>query len=382
MTTVLLVVVVGIALGLRVHDYTMDPAPGANYDGLGWAWQGQSLILQHLPRAWSWQTSYQPTTFVTEPLGIHLPMVSPYFDHPPLFGLLVGGIAVVAGESTPASISEGVIRLVPIALSLLTIVLLYVLVRRVTRTAWIGLLAATAFAVSPAMVLTSRLVESEALLTPLLLAAVILALRVRSGSGRRSMAALVLVCLVAPLVKEPGVIVAVIASAILVTSPRRRLAALPVAGMAAGIGMYLVYAASIDWNLFIATVLAEGKDRRPSVGGFSDYFTSTDAGLGIYVPLTDPVWYVGWVALVLMALWRRAWRPVALAALLYAALIASSASGGWMHWIGWYRIPDEPLVYAAAVAAGCEVVRSGGLRLGSWRVRRRAGGVAPTPVAG
>jgi hypothetical protein len=381
-TTALLIVIVGIGLGLRLHDYTTDPVPGANYDGLGWAWQGQSLILQHVPQAWSWQTSYHSTSFVTEPKGVHLPMVSPYFDHPPLFGLLVGGAAVIAGERTPTSISEGVIRLVPIALSAFTIVLLYLLVRRVTSKEWIGLIAAAVFALSPAMVLTARLVESEALLTPLLLAAVIMALRVRDGAGRWSIAALVLVCLVAPLVKEPGIIVAVIASAILLTSPRRRLAALPLAGMTAGIGMYLAYAASLDWHLFIATALAEGKDRYPSIGGFSNYFTSTDAGLGIYVPLMDPVWYVGWVALAVLAVRRRAWRPVAVAALLYAALIASSASGGWMHWIGWYRIPDEPLLYAAAVAAGCEVLRNAGLRLGQWRLRGRGGGFARDPVAG
>ncbi len=283
-TSLLLVVVLSVALGLRLNGYTSDPAPGANYDGLGWAWQGQSLILQHVPHAWSWQTSYHPSSFVTEPNGIHLPLVSPYFDHPPLFGLLVGGSAVIAGEQTQASVTEGVIRLVPIALSLVTIVLLYVLVRRVTGKDWIALMAAAAFAVSPAMVLTGRLVESEALLTPLLLAAVILALRVRDGAGRRYIAGLVLVCLISPLVKEPGVIVAVVASAILLTSSRRRLWALPLVGMTFGVGLYLVYAASLDWSLFIATALAEGKDRHPSVAGFSNYFISSDAGLGIRVP--------------------------------------------------------------------------------------------------
>lgn len=380
-TSLLLVVVLSVALGLRLNGYTSDPAPGANYDGLGWAWQGQSLILQHVPHAWSWQTSYHPSSFVTEPNGIHLPLVSPYFDHPPLFGLLVGGSAVIAGEQTQASVTEGVIRLVPIALSLVTIVLLYVLVRRVTGKDWIALMAAAAFAVSPAMVLTGRLVESEALLTPLLLAAVILALRVRDGAGRRYIAGLVLVCLISPLVKEPGVIVAVVASAILLTSSRRRLWALPLVGMTFGVGLYLVYAASLDWSLFIATALAEGKDRHPSVAGFSNYFISSDAGLGIRVPLTDPVWYAGWVALSYLGARSRAWRPLALAAVVYAALIVSSASGEWMRWIGWYRIPDEPFLYAAAAGLCAEVLHSAWIRLGPMSSGGRDGGLAPHSIA-
>lgn len=368
----LLAAILVVALGLRLHGYTTDPAPAANYDGLGWAWQGQSLILQHVPHAWSWQTSYHPTAYVREPHGVWLPLVSPYFDHPPVFGLLVGGAALLAGEHTPGSVTEGVIRLVPIALSLLTILLLYLLVRRVTGRRWIGLAAAALFAVAPAMVLTGRLVESEALLTPVLLAAVILALRVRDGAGRWAVAGLVALCLLAPLVKEPGVIVPVIAAVILVFSSRRWLALLPIAGAAVGLGLYLIYAAALDWPLFIATVLAEGKGRHAGLDGFGNYFTSTDAGLGIFVPLADPVWYIGWVALAVLAVWRREWRPVAAAALLYGVLLACSASGKWPHWIGWYRIPDEPLMYAATATVACLGLRFAWRSAARWRGRPAA----------
>ncbi|HWF58666.1 MAG TPA: glycosyltransferase family 39 protein [Candidatus Dormibacteraeota bacterium] len=348
------VAILATALGLRLHGYTSDPAPGANYDGLGWAWQGQSLLLQHYPQAWSWQSSYHPTVFLAQPNHIFLPVVAPYFDHPPLFALVVGGLAVLAGQSTPGQITDSVIRLVPIVLSLVTLVLTSALVLRLTGRRWIALVVAAVLAVSPAMVLSARLVESEALLTPLLLAAILLALRVRDGGGRWWIAGLVAVCAAAALTKEPGIIVGVVAAAILLAAPgRRRLAWAGLAGAAGGVAIYLTYAAVIDWHVFIATVMSEAHRRSSVTLALSRFFTSTAEGLGNFVPLVDPVWYLGWPVLIGLAAWRREWRPVALAALAYALTICLLGDARAMRWIGWYRIPDEPLLYAAVITATC-----------------------------
>jgi 4-amino-4-deoxy-L-arabinose transferase-like glycosyltransferase len=375
-----LVAVLGVGLGLRLHGYASDPPAAANFDGVGWAWDGQALWLHHTTAGWSYLPSYQNVTAVAvEHTGILLPGVSPYFDHPPLFGLLVGGAAVVAGERSPDQVTEAVIRLVPVGLSLLTIVLSYALVRRLTGRQWIGLLAAAALALSPAMVLTARLVESEALLTPLLLAALILALRVRDGAGGWSVIGLLAVCVAAPLVKEPGIVVGVIAAAILLLSRRRRVALLPLGGMAAGVAVYLLFAAAIDWNLFTATVLAQGARRSSLWLAFGNFFTATTADLGGRAPFLDPVWFVGWPVLIGLAVWRREWRPVALAALLYAATIILLGDGRIMKWNGWYRIPDEPLLYAAVVAAPCLLLRSVWARVAQ---RYRDASTAPEYASG
>jgi 4-amino-4-deoxy-L-arabinose transferase-like glycosyltransferase len=351
-----LTAIVAVGLVLRLHGYTQSPAPGDNYDGLGWAWQGQSLILTHVPQAWSWLPSYHPTGYVYKP-PITLPVVSPYFDHPPLFALMVGGAALLAGERTPADITDSVIRLVPIALSLLTILLTYALVVRLSgRRA--ALVVAAALAVSPPMLLTSRLVESEALLTPLLLTAVLLSLRVGAGAGRRWMVVLGVVCAASLLTKEVGAAVAIASAAVLLFSPRRRLVWVPLAGLAAGVGIYLLYAAAIDWHQFYATVMALGGKRGPFWGAVRGYFTSTTAGLGILVPLVDPVWYLGWLVLAALAVLRTEWRPIALTAFVYAALVVSLGNGVWMHWIGWYRIPDEPFLYAAVGTAAVALLSS------------------------
>lgn len=365
-----LVAILGVGLWLRLSGYTSSPAQTANFDGVGWAWNGQALWLQHTTAGWSYLTSYHHVVAVeVEHSGVYLPGVSPYFDHPPLFSLLVGGVAVMAGENTPDTLTEGVIRLVPIALSLLTILLSYALARQMTGRRWVGLACAAGLAFAPPMVLTARLVESEALLTPLLLAGLILALRVRVDTRRWSLTALAVVCAAAPLVKEPGVVVGVIAAVVLLFSSRRRLAVLPLACMGAGVAVYALLGAAIDWHAFTSTILAQGGRRTSLWGAAVNYFASRKAGLGGFVPLADPVWFIGWPVLTALGLWRRTWRPVAVAALLYAATIILLGDARIIEWNGWYRIPDEPLLYIAVVTAVCGVLRSLVRRLAPLRQR-------------
>lgn len=358
-----LAAILAAALALRLHGYALDPAPGASWDGVEWAWNGQSLWLHHTTAGWSYLPSYSHVVAVRVEGRTYLPGVSPYFDHPPLFGLLVGGIALLAGQSTPDTLTEPVIRLVPIALSLVTILLSFALVRQLCGRTAPALITVLLLALSPAMVLTARLVESEALLAPLLVGALLLVLQLRSGqSGRWRLPLLVGLCAAAPLVKEPGVVVGLICAAILLFSARPRTAVLPLLGTALGVAIYLGFAAAIDWPTFLRTVMTEAGRRRSVLDALRQYFTSTHAGLGGFVPLVDPLWYAGWAALgVLAIIDHRLW-PLALAAVLYAATIAMLGDARVMVWNGWYRIPDEPLLYAAAGIAASAVALTMGQR--------------------
>ena len=345
----LLVVVLAVAFAVRLHGETVSPAPAANWDEMDWAWQGQSLLQTGVPVGWSKLPSYAPIGHVQ--LGtMTFPLVRPWMDHPPLFGVLTGGAVLLAGETTRASVDDAVVRLVPILLSLVTIVLAFLLAGRLAGR-WTALAVAAVLAAWPAFVQASRLAESEALLAPLLLASLLLALRLRDGGRWRTAVALGGVCAAAVLTKEVGVSVGVGAAAVLLLSSRRRLAWVPLTGTLAGVAAYLAYAAAISFTQFHATAAALGDKRGPFWTAAQGFFTSTDAGLGIRVPLADPLWWLGWVALLVLAWRSAAWRPVAAVALVYAASVVALGSGPWMHWIGWYRIPDEPLVDCAAVCA-------------------------------
>ncbi len=128
--------------------------------------------------------------------------------------------------------SLAVIRLVPVLCSVVCVGLLYLLVRRHLGRP-VALIAAALLAFTPVAVTASALVEAEWLLAVLLLGALLLVgRRDRAGIGM-----LLAICLLAPLVKETGVLVAGSVCLLLLVAQRWRLA-LAVAGAGAvGVGL-------------------------------------------------------------------------------------------------------------------------------------------------
>lgn len=348
---ILLVVGLLVAgLGLRIHDYTAAPRPSDNVDQLAWAWAGISLWQQHSPAAWSYLPGYPSHFPLVEPdTGRILPGVRPWLDHPPGFALLVGGFALLAGEREFGQVSTRVLRLPPIGLSLLTLVLTYLLGRRLLgpRPA----LAATAlFALAPGAVLGSRQVESEALLAPMLLLTLLLSHRIlEDEAGRLEAPLMLLLCALAPLVKVPGASLGLIVAVVLWIHGRRRLAGLTLAMSALGLVGYAVYGLLLDWRQFPAVTLAQAGRHVGLLSGYE--FIAAPAGFADIERLRDGWWLLGWLSLALLA-WERglsrrelliAW-PIAA----YALVIMLIADPGLAEHYGWYRFAVYPLVYLAA----------------------------------
>jgi hypothetical protein len=327
-------------LALRLHGYTSSPRFGANEDEVAWAWLGQSLWLYHLPASWSYLPEHLPVTAVATSQGVYLPWVSPWLDHPPLFGLLVGGTALLAGEHTPAEVGPSAIRLVPILLSITSGWLLYVLAARHLGRAT-ALVALAVFCLSPWMISASRLVESEWLLAPMLLGVLVLA----SHRGRLPTALLLALCVLAPLVKVPGVIVGAAAAVALLTERRWVVALLALLGAPIGIGLFAAYGAAVDWHQFVLVWQVQATRHASLIAG-RDFLFSSDAGLWNFVPLNDPFWTVGMIGLAVMLLrgplGTESRIPLAFAG--YALLMALTAGTEGAQYYDWYRFTVDPLV--------------------------------------
>ena len=327
-------------LALRLHGYTSYPRFGANEDEVAWAWLGQSLWLYHWPASWSYLPEHLPVTAVATSQGVYLPWVSPWLDHPPLFGLLVGGAALLAGEHTPAEVGPSAIRLVPILLSILSGWLLYVLAARHLGRAT-ALVALAVFCLSPWMISASRLVESEWLLAPMLLGVLVLA----SHRGRLPTALLLALCVLAPLVKVPGVIVGAAAAVALLTERRWAVAPLALLGAPIGIGLFAAYGAAVDWHQFVLVWQAQAA-RHTNLTAGREFLFSGDAGLWNFVPFKDPFWTVGMVGLAVMLLRRplgtESRIPFAFAG--YALLMTLTAGVEGAQYYDWYRFAVDPLV--------------------------------------
>jgi hypothetical protein len=338
---------------LRTHDYALAPLPSDNRDEMGWAWSGLTLLTRHVPYAWSYLNAYHGVSvlFVN---GATYPIVHPWLDHPPLFSLLVGAEAWLLGARDLADVTPEMIRPVAIALSTLSIVLLYALGRRVLP--WpAALVGAALLATAPVAVLFGRAVESENLLAPILLLSLLVTHRLLTGEGRRpAIAGLVLLCVAASLTKVPGITVGVACGVVLLVGGRWRLAALAVAAGVVGLLLYAGYGALLDWHTFTAVLSAQEARRHGVMGAYE--FIVAPAAIGSSA--RDGWWILGWIGMgALLAGRSRGARLLPWAALVFATAILLFGDERLVLRFGWYRIAVYPLVYAAAAYVCWEAVK-------------------------
>ena len=326
-----------VAAFLRGRGYSQSPP--LNADEYDWAWSGLSLLQTGVPTGWTafWDAYGQWRIFEWE--GNQYALVTPYLDHPPLFSLLVGGVAWIAGERVMTDVSLSVIRLVPIALSLVVLVLAYRLAQATVGT-WPARFAILLLVFSPAAITLSRVTESEALLTVWFIAALLAVDRLlKRPTNRYAIAVLVISCIAATLTKVPGIAVGIAAAGILFFRRQPRLAVMPASAGLAGLVLFAVYGSLLDVGSF-SQVLAAHSDRH---SGFSAGYELLRGGLD------DWYWGLGIVGLgVLATRGRVAAQLSAWPAFVYVVVITLTANADLAGRYDWYRIPIYPLVYVGA----------------------------------
>jgi 4-amino-4-deoxy-L-arabinose transferase-like glycosyltransferase len=340
------VVIVLVAAYLRGRGYAQSPP--LNADEYDWAWTGLSLLQQHVPTGWTdlWAAYGHWVSFEWQ--GNEYPLVTPYLDHPPLFSILVGGVAWIAGERELTDVSLSVIRLVPIGLSLVVLVLAYRLAQA-TVGIWPALIAILLLAFSPAAITLARVTESEALLTVWLFTALLALNRLQKRpTDRYAIVLLVISCVAAPLTKVPGIAVGFAAAVAMYSWRRPRLALMAGIAAFAGIVLFAAYGALLDFGLFLNIWSAQA-DRHT---GFSAGYELLRGGLA------DWCWGLGIVGLsVLAARGGSAARLVVWPVLAYVVVITLTANADLAGRYDWYRIPIYPLVYIGAGFLIAELVR-------------------------
>ena len=375
-------VILVLALLVRLLTRTAALPVDVNADEYAWAWDGQSLIIDHSPSSWSYLVHPTQCPCIADPVNGHLfPLEHPWLDEPPLFALVVGGVAVAAGETTPARVTPDVIRVVPDVLSVLTLLLGYLLARRLLgRVVAFGF--ALSFAFSPTMILAGSLVEAEWMLAPMLLAALLLT-GVRT---RRASVGLLALCLLAPLAKETGVLVALSVAAVLLTERRWRLAGAALGAAGAGLLLFVGWAFVLDWSQLVAVIHAQSLRHTSAPGSLAAFLFDLRGGYGGRLRFNDPVWFLGLaavlVAVTVMARHRRsgALSVVALPVLATSALMALTSPATGIY-NGWYRLAIYPLVYIAAAWLLVAGARWSGSRMGALRQRGSGSSAASTKAA-
>jgi len=340
--------IVLLAAILRFHDYALVPFHHETADEYQHAWEGWTLLHEGMPKAWSTFPDRYPMEQTREFrwFGDRYVLVWPYFDHPPLFSILVGLVVSLAQPSTYSppwdflSCTLPVMRVVPIVLSLIGILLLYRLARDYGAGERAALLGALVYATLPLIVLAHRLVKAESLLALLFMGA-ILAVHRHDRTGRTrdailagALAGLSIGC------KATGVAVLLVVL-VLLLSRRRMRGALAAAAMAgACVLLYLAYAGALDFGMFLKVIQAQATTKWVGVEALQDLLAGK-----IVTKYFGRGWYL-WLLLCAAVAALRRERALLLPLAVYGTMIAMTGDLRVIY--GWYRIPLYPFLCVAA----------------------------------
>lgn len=214
---VLLLFSLKLGADLRLPGYNVIPDPFIILDEHTNVWHGLSLRKTGIPVAWSILDSYMVDSktmgaggkvdgfnlsvdgykpnfsnyslFPKPVIGIaefdfgrgmsYTRLVQPYLDHPP-FGAVVLSLFVSKEATTFSEVNNYDLRRSSLYLAILTQILIFVLALLITRKPLVGLIASTVYATVPSYVLLSRYALLENVLSPLVLAGIILLILARA----------------------------------------------------------------------------------------------------------------------------------------------------------------------------------------------------------
>ncbi|MCA9608995.1 MAG: glycosyltransferase family 39 protein [Myxococcales bacterium] len=340
--------VVALSIGYRAFDHDVMPEFRENADELFATWNGWSLLHDGTTRGWSlWAFDYHGLVDLEEVrfFGEHRSVISPYFEHPPLLHVLVGVAAHLGGADHWLEAKLDHTRWVPILLGGLCTLLIVLITRRIEPLGPAPWLAGLLYAVVPSIVLQTRVIKEEALLTVLVTGMVFFFQRWRDDGHRTRDLALAAVCAGAAVLTKVPAIVYLPALVMLVLAERGQLRK---AGLALAIGVGVsallpIFGALIDWEAFVYTLQRQG-GRPVHWNLFPRWFDATMINHNFLGRGWILFLWLGFVG----AAFRRGLRemaPVIVPLVAYMCAIAIG-TGNWTF--GWYIVPFYPLLCVGA----------------------------------
>lgn len=338
-----LVAIVGLGLGFRLYDYEVMPDFRENGDELFATWNGWQLLENGETRGWSLWAPIYGGRVKHERLryfGMDWAIIQPYFEHPPLTHVLVGAAAHLGGAEHYAHAKLKHTRLVPVLLFVPTLILLFLVGRRVDPQGPAPYFGALLYAFLPTIVLQTRVIKEEALLGTLALGATYAFLRYEERGKTRSLVLCGVLAGACTLAKVTGAayVLAMIMLALALPRSQRARATFVVAltGILTS-ALFLLFGALIDWDTFVFATQKQGT--RPL--HFNIFLRWFDVTL-----INHSVVGRGWV----LFLWLgtaashmgRSWRRSAIVAVPLLTYLGAITIGTGNWTFGWYIVPLYP----------------------------------------
>lgn len=335
-----LVLLISLALFTRTYNYTLFPRLGATFDEFAWTWLGINLIQTAELASWSPHPQYETKEHVTY-LGASFWIVRPYLEHPPLFGLVAGGAALLSGARDMYSVTLENMRPLAIALGTASTVLTYLFVNRVYNQK-AAVLSASLYATIPTIVIGSRLLQNENFLIPIWLTTLFLIHKyLKTGSQKYFTITAILAGLIT-LAKVPWFVVPVSLAMILSLHRKWKDAIILFAASITIFSIYIFYALYLDNKLFLSLLALQTARYDISFSGVLAIFHDPLLVDRSYV---DGWVYFGWFCVFVLTKKVKEHAFILIPVIAYFIIYALGIPNEPSH--GWYRYPFLPFLTIA-----------------------------------
>lgn len=345
----LLSIIFILGVCLRLWKYPFYPFVGHAEEYL-YVWSGLSLIEKGVPISWNDLPAYKEENVYWRGVapnngpsqgGLGVRLLKPWLDEPPLFSLMVGGIAKLYSMPNFTVISSYVIRIPSLIISFISMLFVFLLARKLFGY-WQGIFSLLIYSIIPTVVFGSRLAVPENLIALLMIACLYLMISYLDSKKKWQRNLAIILAGLAGLTKPTGYLLVFFITFFLLEKKRWKEAFLTfIISSLIFFIPFLAYGNYFDWQLFKEVIRIQGT--RPA-GWSSLSFILTNPGFSIEVFL-DGMIILGMISLFYLIFKKQTGKGerIILFSLIFALLV-TMISGGKHDQLTWYRYPLYPFM--------------------------------------
>lgn len=340
------ILVFSLGVFLRLWKYPFYPFAGHAEEYL-FVWSGLSLIEKKVPISWSDLVFEEKDVFwqgvAPHPEGgggIGVRLTKPWLDEPPLYSLMVGGMAKLYNLPNFTVISPYVIRIPSLLFSFITMIFVFLLAKKFFGYG-VGILSLLIYGTVPTIVFGSRLAVPENMITTLMVVCLWLILGYLETKIKWKRNLALFLAVVAGLAKPTGFFLIPFVVFWLWRDKRwKEGIKVGVTGILSFFIAYFAYGFYFDRELFLKVLFYQAQ--RPA-GWSSLAFLITNPGFSVEVFL-DGFLVLGFLALIWLALKKKTKsEEIILLSFIYSLLVVM-ISGGRHDQLAWYRYSIYPFM--------------------------------------
>lgn len=323
---------------LRAHNLTTWPRLGATFDEYAWTWQGMNIIQHGIPTSWSplpAYTNFKNTKYQTVPFRL----VTPYLEHPPLFGLVAGSFALLNGAKNMYDVDISNIRQLALLLGVLSIGMVFLYASSLFGRR-IGIIASLLYATIPTVVVGSRIVQNENFFIPVWFLSLWFIAKYFNTKKPiwRNMGILLASALI--LAKIPWGAASLSLIFLFISQKKYKDALYAFVGAVIAVGLYVVYGFYYDGGLFMELLRFQSARYDITFNSIFALFQKPYLADRFY---TDGWIYMGWLIFPLLFLKdNKKYLFIILPMLSYFLVFLAGIPDEAGH--GWYRYPFYPFL--------------------------------------